>query len=202
MNYDFTSEQLAIKENFSKFCKKELEPRSGILDKASNDEVNKLVKENIKMLANLGYTGMGHEKKYGGTDNDLIAQCIAGEEIAKACASTYLSVGTTAGLFGLPLKLFGTDKQKEKYLPGIISGDIIGGFGLTEPEAGSDAASIQTTAVKEGDKWILNGTKTFITNAPIGDVFSIFAYNDKEKGPAGGVTCFLVDKDTTGFFNR
>jgi len=89
--------------------------------------------------------------------------------------------------------------QKEKYLPGIIKGDIIGCFGLTEPEAGSDAASIKTTAVQKGDKWILNGTKTFITNATIADVALVFAYNDREKGPGAGVTCFLIDRGTKGF---
>jgi alkylation response protein AidB-like acyl-CoA dehydrogenase len=95
--------------------------------------------------------------------------------------------------------MFGTEGQKQKYLPGIIKGDIIGCFGLTEPEAGSDAASISTTAVKKGDSWVLNGTKTFITNAPIADVALIFAYNDKSKGPGSGVTSFIVDTKTPGF---
>ncbi len=199
MNYDLTAEQLSIKENFEKFCRKEIEPRAHMLDTASHEEVDKQIKVNIKMLAELGYLGMGHEEKYGGSNSDLISQSIAGEEVAKACASTYLSSGASCGLFGVPLKLFGTDAQKAKYLPGIIKGDIIGCFGLTEPEAGSDAASIKTTAVKKGDKWILNGTKTFITNATIADVALVFAYTDREKGPGGGVTCFLIDRGTKGF---
>jgi alkylation response protein AidB-like acyl-CoA dehydrogenase len=199
MNYDLTADQLSIKENFEKFCKKEIEPRAHMLDTASHEEVDKQIKVNIKMLADLGYLGMGHEEKYGGSNLDLISQTIAGEEVAKACASTYLSSGASCGLFGVPVKLFGTDAQKEKYLPGIIKGDLIGCFGLTEPEAGSDAASIKTTAVKKGDKWILNGTKTFITNATIADVAIVFAYTDREKGPGAGVTCFLIDKGTKGF---
>ncbi|PKN75054.1 MAG: acyl-CoA dehydrogenase [Deltaproteobacteria bacterium HGW-Deltaproteobacteria-10] len=199
MNYDLTAEQISIKENFEKFCKKEIEPRAHMLDTASHEEVDKQIKVNIKMLADLGYLGMGHEEKYGGSNSDLISQSVAGEEGAKACASTYLSSGASCGLFGVPLKLFGTDAQKEKYLPGIIKGDIIGCFGLTEPEAGSDAASIKTTAVQKGDKWILNGTKTFITNATIADVALVFAYNDREKGPGAGVTCFLIDRGTKGF---
>ncbi len=199
MNYDLTAEQLSIKDNFEKFCKKEIEPRAHMLDTASHEEVDKQIKVNIKMLADLGYLGMGHEEKYGGSNSDLITQSVAGEEVAKACASTYLSSGASCGLFGVPLKLFGTDAQKEKYLPGIIKGEIIGCFGLTEPEAGSDAASIKTTAVKKGDKWILNGTKTFITNATIADVALVFAYNDREKGPGAGVTCFLIDRGTKGF---
>ena len=199
MNYDLNDEQIAVKENFVKFCKNEIEPNAQILDQASKEEVDKLIVENIKKLAAIGYLGMSHEEKYGGTDQDLISQAIAGEEVAKACASTFLSTGASCGLFGTPVRMFGNDEQKDKYLPGIIKGEIIGCFGLTEPEAGSDAAAISTTAVKEGDKWILNGTKTFITNATIADVALVFAYNDKEAGPGAGVTCFLVDKGTPGF---
>lgn len=199
MNYDMTPEQLSIKENFAKFCSKEIEPRAPMLDQASHDEVNRLIKENIKKLADIGYLGMGHEEEYGGTDVELISQAIAGEEVAKACASTFLSCGASCGLFGVPVRLFGTPEQKKKYLPGIIGGELIGCFGLTEPEAGSDAASIKTNAVKKGDKWIINGTKTFITNATIADVALVFAYNDRAKGPGAGVTCFLVDRGTKGF---
>jgi butyryl-CoA dehydrogenase len=95
--------------------------------------------------------------------------------------------------------MFGNEDQKQKYLPGIIKGDIVGCFGLTEPEAGSDAAAIRTSAVKKGGEWVLNGTKTFITNGPIADVALIMAYNDKEAGPGGGVTAFLVDRNAPGF---
>ncbi|MBN2158371.1 MAG: acyl-CoA dehydrogenase family protein [Spirochaetes bacterium] len=199
MNYDLTSEQLSIKENFVKFCVKEIEPRAQMLDQASHDDVDKLIKENIRKLADIGYLGMGHEEAYGGTDLDLISQAIAGEEVAKACASTFLSCGASSGLFGMPLRFFGSEAQKKKYIPGIIKGEILGCFGLTEPEAGTDAASIKTNAVKKGDRWVINGTKTFITNATIADVALVFAYNDREKGPGAGVTCFLVDKGTKGF---
>ncbi len=199
MNYDLTPEQLSIKDHFSKFCTKAIEPRAEILDKASHEEVAMLMKENIKMMAGIGYLGIGHEEAYGGTNLDLISQAVAGEAVASACASTFLSCGASCGLFGVPLRLFGTEEQKKKYLPGIIKGELVGCFGLTEPEAGTDAASIKTTAVKQGDNWILNGTKTFITNATIADVALIFAYNDKAKGPGAGVTCFLVDKGTKGF---
>jgi butyryl-CoA dehydrogenase len=199
MNYDLTPEQLSIKDNFTKFCTKEIEPRAAMLDEASHEEVARMMRENIKMMAGIGYLGIGHEEAYGGMNLDLISQAIAGEAVASACASTYLSCGASSGLFGMPLRLFGNEAQKKKYLPGIIKGEIIGCFGLPEPEAGSDAASIKTTAVKNGDKWILNGTKTFITNATIADVALIFAYNDKAKGPGAGVTCFLVDRGTRGF---
>ncbi|PKL37231.1 MAG: acyl-CoA dehydrogenase [Spirochaetae bacterium HGW-Spirochaetae-1] len=199
MNYDYNEEQWMIAGNFKNFCQKELEPRAHQLDTASKEEVDVLIKENIKKLASIGYLGMLHEEKYGGSNNDLVSHVIASEQVAKACASSFLSAGASCGLFGMPLKLFGSEAQKQKYLPGIIKGDIIGAFGLTEPEAGSDAVSIKTTAVKKGDKWVLNGSKTFITNATICDVALIFAYNDKAAGPGGGVTCFIVDKGTKGF---
>jgi alkylation response protein AidB-like acyl-CoA dehydrogenase len=199
MDYSLNEIQISIKNNFATFCNKELQPRAALLDAASHEEVQVMIKENIKKLADIGYLGMAHEEKYGGTNLDLLSQAIAGEEVARACASTFLSAGASNGLFGMPLKMFGTDEQKSKYLPGIIKGDIIGSFGLTEPEAGSDAAAIKTTAVKKGNEWILNGSKTFITNAPITDVCLIMAYNDKEAGPGAGVTGFLVERNTPGF---
>ncbi len=198
MNYELNDIQKSIKENFKKFCENEIKPNAALLDIGDEKSIE-LLKKNIKKLGELGYLGMIHEEEYGGTDQDLINFVIAGEEVAKACAATFLSAGASCGLCGMPIRLYGTKKQKEKYLPGIISGDIIGSFGLTEPQAGSDAVAIATTAKKKGDKWILNGTKTFITNAPIADVCLVMAYNDKEAGPANGVTAFLVDKGTPGF---
>lgn len=199
MDYSLNEVQNSIKNNFSTFCSKELAPRAALLDAASHEQVQAMIKENIKKLAGIGYLGMAHEEKYGGTDLDLLSQAIAGEEVARACASTFLSAGASNGLFGMPLKMFGTEEQKARYLPGIIKGEIIGSFGLTEPEAGSDAAAIKTTAVKKGNEWIINGSKTFITNAPIADVCLIMAYNDRDAGPGSGVTAFLVDKDAPGF---
>ncbi|HQJ07831.1 MAG TPA: acyl-CoA dehydrogenase family protein [Deltaproteobacteria bacterium] len=199
MDYSLNEVQNSIKNNFASFCTKEIAPRAPLLDAASHEQVQTMIKENIKKLADIGYLGLAHEEKYGGTNLDLLSQAIAGEEVAKACASTFLSAGASNGLFGMPLKMFGTQEQKEKYLPGIIKGDIIGAFGLTEPEAGSDAAAIKTTAVKKGNEWILNGSKTFITNAPIADVCLIMAYNDREAGPGAGVTGFLVEKGAPGF---
>ncbi len=198
MNYELNDIQKSIKENFKKFCENEIKPNAALLDIGDEKSVE-LLKKNIKKLGDLGYLGMIHEEEYGGTNQELLNFAIAGEEVAKVCAATFLSAGASCGLCGIPIRLFGTKKQKEKYLPGIISGDLIGSFGLTEPQAGSDAAAIATTAKKKGDKWVLNGTKTFITNAPIADVCLIMAYNNKEAGPANGVTAFLVDKGTPGF---
>ncbi|TAL39674.1 MAG: acyl-CoA dehydrogenase [Spirochaetes bacterium] len=199
MNYDYSDVQNSVRENFANFCQRELAPRAPMLDRAHEDEVPALIKENIRKLASVGFLGMAHEEKYGGTALDLVTQAIAGEEVARACASSFLSAGASCGLCGVPIKLFGSDAQKQKYLPGIVSGDLVGAFGLTEPEAGSDAAAIKTTAVKKGAEWVLNGVKTFITNATIADVVLVMAYTDKAAGPGAGVTAFLVGKDAPGY---
>ncbi len=199
MNFDLTEEQTAIRENFRRFCGKEIQPEAGKLDRAGEGESAGMVRENVRKLASRGYLGMNHPEIYGGAELDLISQCVAGEEVARACASTFLTAGASSGLFGVPVKLFGTGEQREKYLPGIISGEKIGCFCLTEPEAGSDAAGIKTRAVKEGSYWVINGAKTFITNGPIADVAIVFAFTDPEAGPGGGVTCFIVDTDNPGF---
>lgn len=199
MNYALNDVQRSIKESLATFCSKELAPRAPLLDAASHEGVQVLIKENIRKLAAVGYLGMAHEEQYGGTNLDLLSQAIAGEEVARACASTFLSAGASNGLFGMPLRMFGTAEQKRKYLPGIITGELIGSFGLTEPGAGSDAAAIKTTAVKDGNEWVINGSKTFITNAPITDVCLVMAYNDKAAGPGSGVTAFLVESQTLGF---
>jgi alkylation response protein AidB-like acyl-CoA dehydrogenase len=199
MNYELNAEQNAIRDNFENFCRSEIAPGAKLLDQGSEDEIPGLMGGNIKKLAELGYLGMCHDEAYGGTNADLISQAVAGEAVAKACASTFLSAGSSSGLFGLPVRIFGNPEQKKKYLPRLIRGEIIGCFAMTEPGAGSDAAGMETTAVKRGDKWILNGTKTLITNAPIADTSLIMAYNDRDAGPGSGVTAFIVDRDCPGF---
>ncbi len=199
MDYSLNEEQLALQDSFKKFCEKEIKPNAEILDKADNKKVEEVLKVNFKKLAEIGYTGLYHEEKYGGTKKDMITQCVAQEELAKACASTYLSIGASIGLCGIPIATFGTDKQKEKYLPKIISTDIIGSFGLTEPEAGSDAISLKTTAEKKGDKWILNGSKMFITNGPIADISVVMAVTKKDGSRGRNVSSFIVEKGMKGF---
>lgn len=199
MNFELTDKQKSLKNSFEKFCKNEIAPGAELLDQAPDNEVVDFIKENIKKMADAGFLGLLHEEEYGGTGSDFVGLAIAAEEVAGACASTFLSSYASSLLFGLPLKLFGSKEQKEKYLPGIIKGEFIGCFGLTEPEAGSDTAGIVATAEKKGEKWILNGTKTLITNAPIADVSLVFAYSDREAGPDSGVTAFIVDRDSPGF---
>ncbi len=158
-----------------------------------------ILKKNLKKLAEIGYTGLFHDEKYGGTAKDLVTQSVAQEELAKVCASTYLSVGASVGLCGIPIAIFGTEEQKKKYLPGLITTDLVGCFGLTEPEAGSDAISIKTTAVKKGKSWVLNGSKMFITNGSIADVAVVMAKTDPTGGKGRNVSSFIVEKGTKGF---
>lgn len=199
MDYSLNDEQLALQESFRKFCDKEIKPNADRLDKADPAEADKLMKQNFKKLAEFGYTGMCHEEKYGGSGKDLITQCVAQEELARVCAATFLSVGGSLGLCGLPIAHFGTDAQKKKYLPKLISTETIGAFGLTEPEAGSDAIGIKTTAQKKGDRYILNGSKTFISNGPIADIAVVMAVTGKPDEKGRNVSSFIVEKGMKGF---
>jgi butyryl-CoA dehydrogenase len=199
MDYSLTEEQIALQESFRKFCENEIKPNADILDKADHKKAFEVLKGNFKKLAEFGYTGLAHDEKYGGTAQDLITQSVAQEELAKVCASTYLSIGASVGLCGLPIAFFGTDAQKEKYIPKLISTELIGAFGLTEPEAGSDAISVKTTAEKKGDTWVLNGTKMFITNGPIADVCVVIAKTDTDGNRGRNVSAFIVEKGTKGF---
>ncbi len=199
MNYDITKEQNELKEKISAFCIEEIEPKASLLDSASAEDVNDIIKENIKKLAGIGYLGLCHDGKYGGGDFDTLSLAIAGEEVAKACPSTALSANTSSQLFGLPVKLYGTDEQKDKYLHEIVKGGLIGCYAITEPGAGSDIAGITASAEKKGDKWVLNGIKSLITNASIADAALVFAYTDRDAGLEAGISCFIVDKETPGF---
>ena len=199
MDYALTKEQLALQDSFRKFCEKEIKPNAELLDKADPGKGVDILKKNFKKLAEIGYTGLFHDEKYGGTCKDMVTQSVAQEELAKVCASTFLSVGASVGLCGIPIAVFGTEEQKKKYIPRLITTDLVGCFGLTEPEAGSDAISIKTTATKKGKNWVLNGTKTFITNGSICDVAVVMAKTDPTGGKGRNVSSFIVEKGTKGF---
>ncbi|MCU0822840.1 MAG: acyl-CoA dehydrogenase family protein [Spirochaetes bacterium] len=198
MNYDLTQEQNEIKVKIAAFCKNDIEPVAETLDAASFEDANIMMKRNLKKLADTGYLGLMHDRKYGGGNFDYISQAVAGEELAKGCPSTALSANASAIMFGLPMDRYGTDAQKAKYIKGVVNGEIIGGYAITEQGAGSDVAAMTARAEKKGDKWIINGTKTFVTNAPIADAFLVFVYTDNNAGPAAGITCFIVDKGAPG----
>ncbi|NFV11602.1 acyl-CoA dehydrogenase [Clostridium sporogenes] len=162
------------------------------------DTEGKLPKELLQKLAKYKFISPVIPKEYGGAGADYVSYCIIMEEISKRCASTGTFITAGASLVALPLLNFGTDKQKEKYLKPLATGEYIGSFGLTEPGAGSDAGAGQTTAVLEGDHYILNGRKTFITNAPICDFAIVTAMTEKGKG-SRGISAFIVERKWNGF---
>jgi alkylation response protein AidB-like acyl-CoA dehydrogenase len=193
MDFALTEDQKNLKESFARLCSKEIAPKAEFIDKEAI-----FPKESIELLAKSGYLGMGFPEEYGGNPGDSITKAVLGEELAKTCAATYLSAGASAGLFAVPVWKFGTEAQKKKYLTSVLSGNKIGALAITEPHAGSDVLNIKTTAQKHGNKWIINGSKTFITNGPVADYYVVVAYTDKEK-KRDGISLFLVDNDAKGF---
>ncbi|MGC8578634.1 MAG: acyl-CoA dehydrogenase family protein [bacterium] len=193
MDFELTEDQKKLKESFAQLCAKEIAPKADRVDREAI-----FPKDNIELLGKSGYLGMGFPEEYGGTPGDHITKAILGEELTKACAATYLSAGASAGLFAVPVLKFGTETQKKKYLPDVLTGNKIGALAITEPHAGSDVLGIKTTAQKKNGHWILNGSKTFITNGPVADYYVVVAYTDKEK-KRDGISLFLVDNGTKGF---
>jgi len=192
MNFMLTEEQELIKSNIREFVLKYLEPVAAEIDANSRQPV-----EIFEKLSELGMMGISYPTEYGGGGTDFITTMIVTEELARSCPSTGFLHGYSFGLIGHPILAFGNEEQKKKWMPGLAAGKVIGAFTLTEPGAGTDVAAATTTAVKSGDTYILNGTKTFITNAIIADVFVAFAYTDRSAG-AKGMSCFLIPKGTPG----
>jgi alkylation response protein AidB-like acyl-CoA dehydrogenase len=190
MDLRISKEDEAFEKAFEKFCHERIAARA-----AKADDESKLPKENLGDLKEMGFFQLFYPEPFG-IGASWLQRCIAEEQLAKACAATFLSAGATIGLCASPIWHFGTDAQKERWLKPIIALEKIGCFGLTEPGAGTDAASIKTRARKVGDgagaKWILNGEKALITNAPIADLAVVMAVTDPDAG-YGGVSMFGVD---------
>ncbi|MDZ7342900.1 MAG: acyl-CoA dehydrogenase family protein [candidate division KSB1 bacterium] len=195
MDFSFTDEQLALKKEIIQFAQHELNA-----DLIRRDKESAFSKENWKKCAAFGVQGLPFPKAYGGHEADIITTMLAMEGLGYGCRDSGLVFGINAQMWSvqMPIWEFGTDEQKQKYLPRLISGDLIGGHGMSEPGAGSDAFSLTTTAVRQGDCYVLNGSKTFVSNGPVADVFMVFATVDRAKGFMG-VTAFLVEKGTPGF---
>ena len=186
-------EQLAIKNIAGDVAKKVIAPMA-----AHYDETEEFPWDNVKALADMGFMGVVVPEKFSGAELDTVSYVAALEEVSKACASTgtVMAVHNSAAI--LPILMFGTEEQKEKYLPSLASGEVVGAFALTEPGAGSDAAQVATTAKEDGEYYVLNGTKCFITNGSAAGTFIIFASKDRSLG-IKGLTAFIVEKDTPGF---
>ena len=191
--YFLNEEHLMLQETIRNFAEKEIKPLA-----AKVDEESYFPLENFKKLGEMGFLGIQTPEEYGGSGTDALSYVIAVEEISKACGSTGLSYAAHVSLGTSPFYLFGNEEQKKKYLPKLATGQWIGAWALTEPGAGSDAAGQRTVAVLDGDHYVLNGAKTFITNALYADSFIIMAMIDKEKGNRG-ISAFAVDKGTAGF---
>ena len=193
MNLKLTEEQEMIRRMALDFAEREVAPIA-----AEMDEKGEVPFDNIKKMGELGFLGLTTSEKYGGVGADTVSYCIAIEEIAKACASTAAVVAIQNSLVNYGLERYGTEEQKRKFLVPLARGERIGAYALTEPEAGSDAASIRTMAVRDGDEYVINGTKHFTTNGGFADIIIVYATTDPSKGYKG-IAAFLVEKGTPGF---
>ena len=193
MDFTLTKELQMLRKMYRDFAENEIKPLA-----AEIDEEERFPKESIPKLARYGFLGIPFPKKYGGQGGTNLAYAMAIEELAKCCTTTATIVAAHTSLCCYPIYAYGTEEQKMKYLPDLLSGRKLGAFGLTEPNAGSDASGQQTMAVLEGDHYVLNGTKCFITNATEADIFVVFAMTDKSKGNHG-ISAFIVEKDFPGF---
>jgi alkylation response protein AidB-like acyl-CoA dehydrogenase len=192
MQFGLTEEQQAIQAAARRIAQEKFAPRA-----AEIDATGEFPWDNVRVLREAGFLGMAFPEEYGGGGADHVAHVAVKEEIARACLST-CTIMAAQYLGSLPLMLAGAPEQKEKYLPRLASGEILAAFGLTEAGAGSDAGSIRTTARRDGDEYILNGVKCFVTNGGVADFYTVFAKTDPQAG-ARGISAFIVEKGAPGF---
>jgi len=195
MNFELTEEQNLIREMVRSFAEAELAPSAGTRDEEEHFDRELM----FDKLAELGLTGIVFPEEYDGAGADYISYAIAVEEISRVCGSTGVTLSVHLSLAANPIYLFGTEEQKQKFLIPLALGEKIGAFGLTEPSAGSDAGGTKMSAVRDGDEWVLNGTKIFTSNGGEADVYVIFARTDKKAEKHSGISAFIVEKDTPGF---
>jgi len=193
MNFSLTKEQELFQQMIRDFAENEVKPLA-----AEVDEQERFPIETVEKMAKIGIMGIPIPKQYGGAGGNNLMYSMAVEELSAVCGTTGVIVSAHTSLCAAPIMEHGTEEQKQKYLPKLASGEWIGAFGLTEPNAGTDAAGQQTTAVEDGDNYIINGSKIFITNAEYAHVYVIFAMTDKSQGTRG-ITAFIIEKDTPGF---
>ncbi|MBI1859172.1 MAG: acyl-CoA dehydrogenase family protein [Candidatus Melainabacteria bacterium] len=193
MSFSLNEEQELLKQTIRDFVEKEVKPHA-----ASWDEKEEAPLSTIKKLGELGILGMPIDPKYGGSGLDMLSIALVMEELARGDGSLALTVAAHNGLACGHISNFGSEGQKQKYLPELATGKKLGGWGLTEPGSGSDAASMKTRAIKDGDHWVLNGTKMFITNGSIGETFVILAVTEPEKRQKG-ISAFIIEKEDKGF---
>ena len=193
MDLKLDKEHLLLQQMYRAFAENEVEPVA-----ADVDATEEVPMENVKKMAKYGFFGIPFPKEYGGQGADYLAYAMAVEELSKKCATTGVIVSAHTSLCCAPIYENGTEEQKKKYLPDLLAGKKFGAFGLTEPGAGTDASGQRTTAVLDGDEYVLNGSKIFITNAGFADVFIVIAMTDRSKGNHG-ISAFIVERGTPGF---
>jgi butyryl-CoA dehydrogenase len=193
MDFELNEEQRMVRDMVRDFAQKEVAPRAALVDKTEEFPA-----ENIRQMGELGLLGLPYPERYGGGGGDYLSYAIAVEEIARACGSTALIFAAHVSLGCGPIYSFGSEEQKQKWLPRLCTGQGLGAFGLTEPQAGSDAGSTRTVAVRDGDEYVLNGSKMWITSGAIADVVTCTAKTDPGAGTRG-ISCFLVERGTPGF---
>ncbi len=193
MDLKLDKEHLLLQQMYRAFAENEVEPVA-----ADVDATEEVPMENVKKMARYGFFGIPFPKEYGGQGADYLAYAMAVEELSKKCATTGVIVSAHTSLCCAPIYENGTEEQKKKYLPDLLAGKKFGAFGLTEPGAGTDASGQRTTAVLDGDEYVLNGSKIFITNAGFADVFIVIAMTDRSKGNHG-ISAFIVERGTPGF---
>ncbi|MDR1815826.1 MAG: acyl-CoA dehydrogenase family protein, partial [Clostridiales Family XIII bacterium] len=193
MDFNLTKEQEFVRKMVRDFAVKEVEPIA-----ADVDNEHRFPQENVEKMAKLGMLGIPFPKEWEGAGGDNLSYTIAVEELSRVCATTGVIVSAHTSLCAWPIFNYGTDEQKQKYLPDLCAGRKLGGFGLTEPNAGTDAAGQQTRAEDKGDHWLLNGSKIFITNGGVAETFCVMAMTDKSKRTRG-ISALMVDKAFPGF---
>lgn len=195
MDFSWNTEQIALKNTIIDFSKKEL--NDGILNR---DKKGEFSWNNWKKCAAMGILGLPVPEEYGGSNLDILSIILVMEGLGYGCKDSGLIFAINSQMWSCeePILKFGNECQKKKYLPRLCSGEIIGGHAMTEPESGSDAFSMQTSAVKRQDRYIINGNKMFITNAPIADLLIVFALTDRSRS-WGGISAFIIEKGTPGF---
>ena len=193
MDFSLSDEQVALRKVVRDFAIKEVLPTASI-----RDEEERFDRSIFNKMAALGLTGIPWPEEYGGAGMDFLSYVIAVEELSRVCASTGVTLSAHLSLASWPIYKFANEEQKQKYLKPLAQGKKMGAYGLTEPSAGTDAASLRTTAVEDGDYFVINGTKMFTTNGGEADYYVIFASTDPDKG-SKGVTAFIVEKGLEGF---
>ncbi|NMM65041.1 acyl-CoA dehydrogenase [Clostridium sp. P21] len=193
MDFTLTKEQEFVKQMVSEFAENEVKPLA-----AEIDETERYPLETVKKMAKYGMMGMPIAKEYGGAGGDTLSYILAVEELAKVCATTSTILSAHTSLCACVIQQFGTEEQKQKYLAPLARGEKIGAFGLTEPNAGTDSSAQQSQAILDGDHYVLNGQKIFITNGAYADIFIVFAMTDRSKGNKG-ISGFILEKGMPGF---